>query len=173
MLLKEIILQINWVDVLVLILLFRISYVGFYKGLASELIPAIGTYAALIIALHYYSRMAIYIADHTPLNEGYSRLICYLLLILIVKFLIFNVIESFLIGRIVEIHVVSLVDKIGGLILGIIRGALLVSLIIIALEITPIVYITDSVNVRSLTAGKFSQAGRLVYYKTAAFLKMR
>ena len=53
----DIIRRINWVDLLVVILILRISYVAFQEGLSHEIFPIIGGVVIIIVNLHYYERI--------------------------------------------------------------------------------------------------------------------
>lgn len=170
--LSEILSRINWVDILILLLLFRISYVGFIRGLGSEIIPFLGILVALIISLHYYSKWGKFITSHTPIPIAFSELLSFLGLVFVIKY-IFHLIESLIAGKIVTINIASLYDNIGGLIIGAIRGILLVSLVLIALDIAPFDYIDYSINKKSLMGRKFLSIGRFVHKKATAFFRIK
>lgn len=170
--LSEILSRINWVDIVILILLFRISYVGFNRGLGSEIIPFLGILIALIVSLHYYSKWGNFITKHTPIPIAFSQLLSFLGLIFVIKY-IFHLLESLIAGKLVTINIASLYDNIGGLIIGAIRGILLVSLVLIALDIVPFDYIDYSINKKSLMGRKFLSIGRLVHKKATAFLRIK
>lgn len=170
--LSDIAFRINWVDALILILLFRISYVGLNGGLASEVIRFIGIFTSFIIALHYYLSVGNFIASHTPISSGYASLITFIGLIFIIKY-IFRIIESYIMGKVITIHIASIYNTIGGLIIGVMRGILLVSIVVMALSITPIEYINHSATKNSVLGNKFLNIGRGVYYKTSRFLRLK
>ncbi len=60
----EILKQINWVDVLAAIIILRISYVAFQDGLSHEIFPLIGIIGTVVLALHYYNKLAIFISQN-------------------------------------------------------------------------------------------------------------
>ncbi len=167
--LLDIIKSINWVDLVVLILLFRTSCAGFNKGLGSQIFPLIGIYIALIIALQYYSSVGNFVIGHSPLKSDYSYFISYFCLAALVIYIV-HLIESFIIGKIVTIHIVSLIDKIAGLCVGIVRGILLVSVVVIGLSLTPFDYVYTSVNEGSLIGKKFLTIGHSIFRRTTMFL---
>ena len=169
---NEIIPHINWVDVIILILLFRISYAGFSRGLASESIPLIGVFTALNIALHLYLNVGNFIARYTPLTSTYSYLISFIALSFITKY-IFQLIEAFVVGKVVTIHIASIYDNIGGLIVGVIRAILLVSIVMIALSMLPIKYMDYSVKEKSFMGKKFIRVGHTVHAKTSQLLRLK
>ena len=45
---------LNWVDVFVVILLIRITYIAVKTGLSVEVFKSLGTVCAVYLALHYY-----------------------------------------------------------------------------------------------------------------------
>jgi len=56
----EILSKINWVDVLVLILILRTSYVSLQDGLSHEILPLVGSICMLVFSLHYYTKIAAF-----------------------------------------------------------------------------------------------------------------
>ncbi len=162
--------RINWVDILILILLFRISYIGFIRGLGSEIIPLAGIIVTLIISLHYYPQAGTLISNHTPLPKSCSDLICFITLVLLTKYL-FNVFDVIIIRKVISIQLAFLLDKIGGLIFGVIRGTLFVSIVLIGLLLVPSDYIQKSVKIDSFMGRKFIEIGHNIHDRATGSLK--
>jgi len=169
--LSDVISRFNWVDVLILILLFKICYVGFTRGLGSELLPLLGICGVLVITFHFYSQFGSVIANHSPLSGSAANFTTYIALAFITKY-IFHLIDILVIKKIVNVQILSIYDRIGGVIAGAIRAILLISVLVTALELAPFSYIRYSVKTKSITASFFIRTGAAVHKKIAAFLKI-
>ena len=55
--------ELNWVDILVLILIFRVCYISLRTGLVVEFFKLFGTLAAIYLSLHYYPAVSGMIKD--------------------------------------------------------------------------------------------------------------
>ncbi|MBL7068457.1 MAG: CvpA family protein [Candidatus Omnitrophica bacterium] len=170
--LLDILSRINWVDVLILTILFRICYVGFNRGLANEAVPLIGIYAALVISLHFYAPIGNFISGFTSINKNHAYVLCFVSLAAFTNY-VFSIIEAYIVSKVMQIHVASLLDRIGGLFFGILRGILLASVVITALELIPIKYLDDSIYKRSLLGTRFLNIAKGAHNKTFSFLGVR
>jgi len=159
--LDTLIAKVNWVDVLVLILLIRISYRGFIRGFSSEILPLLGTFLLLIISLHNYAFIGQLVSAYTPLTRPISNLIAFSILTGIVIFL-FNMATK-IIQKMVRVEVISFVQHAGGLILGFIRASLTISLVLIFLVLIPIRYLDSSIKDRSVLGMKFLKIGPVIH----------
>lgn len=169
---SDILQYINWVDILILTLLVRLCYVGFERGLSSEITPVIGTYIALIISLHTYFQIGDVIATYTPLPSTFTYFISFVGLAVLINYIVF-LFDLNIVKKIITVQIVSLYNKIGGLVAGALRGILLISIVVIALELVPIGYITYSVAQRSLLASRFSRIGETIHRETTACLGIK
>ena len=145
--LLEIIRKLNWVDLVIIILLFRIGYVSLKNGFSLELFKLLGTAAAIYLSLHYYTFCSDWVGGRTPfLKRGmpleYLDFICFIALALL-GYLIFMGLR-FAFYRFIKLEAVPRLNKWGGLVLGAIRGSLLVSLITVALVTSTIGYLKES-----------------------------
>ena len=161
---------INWVDIIVLILLFRTSYIGFTRGLGNEVMPLIAIFIALIASLQFYEQIARFIASHTPLSSPHASFLFFIFIAMIIL-LVFRFFNKLLVGRDSAVHVATMYDSACGLILGVLRGILLVSLVVYALWLTPSVYVSSSVEEKSLLAKKFLKIGPLVRKRAMYVIK--
>lgn len=141
--------KINWVDLLIVILLIRSSYVGFSKGFGWELFRFIGCICAILSAVYYYEALSRLIGDYFPVVSPVSNLLSFTGIYVAVLFII--KIINILIAKIIKIEAVSAFEKFGGLLLGFLRGALLTSLLLISLAFTPLPYFEKSIKERSYT----------------------
>ncbi len=161
---------INWVDIVILILLFRACYVGFIRGLGSELMPLIFTFTSLVVALQFYKSMGGFIASHTPLSPPHANFLIFFT-IMFISIVLARVVMRVLVGKSENAHVATMFDSGGGLFFGILRGILLVSFVTYALWLTPSEYISTSVSPGSFLGKKFLKIGPAVHEKTMGVLK--
>jgi uncharacterized membrane protein required for colicin V production len=161
--LAEIFQNINWVDLLVVILLIRSSYVGLTKGFGWELFRFLGYLSTAIAAVYFYEYASQLLGDYFPVIYSFSNLVSftgiYAVILFIFKFI------NLLIEKIIKIETFSTVEKIGGLFLGFLRGAILISLLLISLVFTPVPYFEKSVRERSYTGQVALKAVPFLYDK--------
>ena len=165
----EILTKINWVDVLIVILIVRTSYVSLQDGLSHELLPLVGSVCMLIFSLHYYTKIAAFLY-----YMGFTIPMVFLDLVgFIAAFvcigLLFKLIKLF-IDKIIKVSWHPLIERFGGLIAGVVRGAVLTSTILIIIVLIPLPYLQWSVRDRSLTGVYFLRIGPVIYEKLSAVL---
>jgi len=145
--LLDVLKQFNWVDVLIVIVLFRICYVAMKTGIIVELFKLLGTVLAIFLAYHNYTGLADFLLERFAIKVvpiefldfvafgillGLGYLVCLLLRI------------AFF--HIAKVETVSLLNRWGGLVLSIGRGILFVSIVTYLLTISTITYFKDSVD---------------------------
>jgi len=144
--LLNIIKQFNWIDIFVIILLFRICYISIRSGLAIEIFKVSGTVLAIFLSFHYYTNLADIVklrftGGKVPIE--FLDFFCFVFLAML-GYLIIAVLCKVLL-RFIKIEAVPALDKWGGLTLGVVRGFLLSSVVIYVLLISSINYFKDSV----------------------------
>jgi uncharacterized membrane protein required for colicin V production len=140
--------QFNWLDIFILITIFRICHIAIKGGFTTELFKFLGTITAIYLSMHYSVLIADYIRGSLPI-EGKVSLelidsLVFLSLAILGYFLFVLLRNAF--NNFVKIETVSVLNKWGGLILGGFRSVLLVSLISFTLVISSIPYFKDSVG---------------------------
>lgn len=139
--------QFNWLDIFVVILLLRISYIAIKNGFSIELFKLLGTVLATYLSLHYYLIFADYIATRTGANNIPSAYLTSFVLVAlaIAGYLVFALLRN-IFYRFIQMDAVPNLNKWGGLLFGLSRGVLLVSLIIFILVISGSGYLKGSVS---------------------------
>ncbi|MFA6078394.1 MAG: CvpA family protein [Candidatus Omnitrophota bacterium] len=165
----DIVNHINWVDVLVAILLIRISYVAFQEGFTHEVFPLVGSIIVIVTSLHWYMTLGDLISRTffnlpVQVTDFLGFLIIALAANIIVK------LTSGLLNKIVKMQWHPLIEKFGGLILGIARASVVASLVLAVLALTPLPYLQRSIRDKSLTGVYFLRIGPSIYSKVAGFL---
>lgn len=143
----EIFNQSNFLDIFIVILLFRICYIAYNTGLAIESFKLLGVIFATYISLHYYTSVSDTI-QRNLLPKGmpleFADFLIFLTLA-IVAYLGFVVIRS-IFYRFIKLEAVPAFSKFGGLFLGIVRGLFVTGLLVYVLSISSISYLTSSVK---------------------------
>jgi len=165
----QILSKINWVDVFVLILMVRMSYVAFMDGLSHEIFPLIGSTVVFILSLHYYKILGEMISQGmgnipTEITNFLSFVVIVIVAGFIVKFL------KIIIDKIVKVQWHPVIEKFGGLFAGIVKAYIITAIILTMMSLVPLSYVRWSVKDRSLTGKYFLVAGPEAYSKFKVFL---
>ena len=140
--------QCNWVDVFVVIVLMRTTYIAIKNGIFISFFKLLGTLFACYLSLHYYIRLADLLKKYIP-NSAVVSLEAWdffsVLILMLVGHLVFVVLrETFF--RFIKAETVSFLNRWGAMILGVARGFIFVSLVIFLLSIPLVNYLTQSVK---------------------------
>ncbi len=137
--------QINWIDIVVLILLIRTSYVGLSRGLTKDFFSFLAIIITTCFSIHYYELLAGFLTSHMDFLNNKTAILLSFMLLVIGSLLIFKIFV-YLISQLIKIEFASFLEKIGGLIIGIVYGFLLSSLLIIILSFSETDYIQGSLR---------------------------
>lgn len=140
--------QFNWLDIFVLIMIFRICYIAVKSGFTTELFKFLGTITAIYLGMHYAVLISDYIRKQMPVTDKVSLqfIDCVVFLLLVILGYLLFVLVRNVSKNFIKIEAVSALNKWGGLILGGFRSILLVSLISFTLAIPGIPYFKNSVQ---------------------------
>lgn len=165
----EIISRINWVDVLVLILMVRMSYVALRDGLSHEIFPFIGTILIVVFCLHYYNKLGFFLSQNLaniPLEI--SNFISFLILVAVLGFLV-KLLKG-LLDKIIKVEWHPVIEKFGGLVVGIARAYIVTGIVLMVLALMPLSYLQWSIRDKSLTGRYVLMAGPEIYDRVSRFL---
>ncbi len=153
--------RINWVDILIVILLIRTSYIGARTGLSTEIFKMIGVLLGLFFGMKYYSLIGSWMASKVSfppeVSEGIAFLILFLISILSLKLL------SLGLQKIVKLTFADKLNKWGGFVIGLLRGGLILSILFAFFGIIQIDYLVKSVEERSLTGPAIQKIAPFTY----------
>jgi len=165
----ELVTKINWVDVLVIIIMARLSYVAFQDGLSHEIFPLLGSIFTVIFSIQYYHKIAYSIYQYiAKVPIVILDFITFSVLVIATGF-IFKFIKV-LLDKIIKVTWHPLIEKFGGVITGIIRASIVTSTVLIILALIPLPYLQWSIRDRSLTGMYFFNIGPEIYIKASSFL---
>jgi uncharacterized membrane protein required for colicin V production len=140
--------EFNWVDIFVLIILFRICYVSLKNGFLLELFKLLGTVAAIYCSMHYYTWVSDLIRALLKLGKD-GQLVFFdfisFVVLAILGYALFWILRE-LITRLFKAEAVPTLAKWGGLVVGVARAFLFLSLLLFAMYISPLGYMHDSVS---------------------------
>ena len=160
----ELLQKINWVDILAVIIMLRISYVALQDGLSHEIFPLIGTTGTAVICLQYYHKIALFLADNVvKLPIAFLDVVIFLVLVIVVG-LTFKLLRV-LVDRIIKVTWHPLAEKFGGLVCGVLRASVVVSMVLIILALMPLPYLQWSIRDRSLTGMYFLRIAPNIHSK--------
>jgi len=143
----EILAKFNFLDFIILIVLFRICYIAAKTGLSVEIFKFFGVIFSTYLGLHYYTTLSDliqrrFLPQDMPLE--FMDFITFLLLI-ILGYLCFVVLRS-IFFRFIQLNAIPKINQIVGLILGIGRGFLVIGLLTFTLGISSVTYLSSSVK---------------------------
>lgn len=131
--------QFNWIDILIIICVLRMCYVGLKRGFGIEIFKVINLIFCCFVALHFYYAFAEFLNGKLPvLPLDAAVIFCYVLLICVITILFRILREGFFV--LVKNDSINPISKFLGLFLGFIRGTLISSLIIFGLIISTVHY---------------------------------
>ncbi|MFH1995741.1 MAG: CvpA family protein [Candidatus Omnitrophota bacterium] len=145
--------RVSWVDVFALILLLRIVYGAYHRGLSRDFFSLTGSILNVAISLRYYSSIGGLASDFIPgISEHILKLAAFVLLVIMIGVIL--KITFFILEKSVKIHLNNTVEGLGGAVSGILRGSITISIIFCIMALVPIPYMQRSIAFDSLT-GKF------------------
>ena len=165
----ELITKINWVDVLVAILMLRISYVAFRDGLSREIFPFIGTVLIMILAVHYYTVLGLF-ASRNMVNMPIelANFLSFLLLVVVLGFLVRLL--RVVLDKIVQVQWHPIMEKFGGLAVGIMKAYVITGIVLMTLSLMPLSYLRWSIKDKSLTGKYILRSGPEMNDRVGIFL---
>lgn len=139
--------QFNWIDIVVLILLFRMTYIAIKNGLPIELFKLLGIISAIYLSMHYYILCSAYLKERAVIKNIPLEFLTFLsfIVLAILGYLIFIILRK-VFYRFINVEPVQRLNKWGGFIVGIARGILVISLLMFISVISNINYLNNSVK---------------------------
>ncbi|MFH0764389.1 MAG: CvpA family protein [Candidatus Omnitrophota bacterium] len=165
----DIITRLNWVDILIVIIMLRTSYVAFQDGLSHEIFPLIGAFLSLVLSLAYYKKIAFIISQNIGgMPISISSFMSFVIIFAAVIF-VFKLVRL-VFDKIIKVTWHPLIEKFGGLLAGAVKASIITSAILIALVLLPLSYLKWSITDRSLIGMYFLKVGPSIYAKASQIL---
>lgn len=153
--------KFNWVDVVFVILLFRMGYLGLKSGFLFEIFRFFGLLAAFLFSFNNYVLLSRLIVGHINWDTERLDLVSFLVIFLGVL-LIFKILLG--LARLAsKIEDVSGISRVLGLLLGLSRGILLVGLLYTLFVNSHFEYLAESAEEKSYSSQYISKVLPFVY----------
>jgi len=155
--------QLNWVDILILVVFLRFIFISLKQGLGVEFFKLSGSLFAAYLALHYYFSLATFLNGYTGSiipEIHFQELIAFVILFAL-GYLFFWAIRLSTF-RFLSAQVYSELSKWGGFVCAVLRSFVSSSLILFALVIPGNAYFKDSVRY-SFSGYYFSKVAPATY----------
>ena len=153
--------RINWVDVLAVILLVRMGYIGFRLGLGAELLKLAGLTSGFFAGFRYYQQVGDGLAQNTFLSVEWASVLALGAIVIASYFLVTR--AARLLEKLVQVNFEKKVNQIGGLLAGLTRGLLVSSVILVACQQLPAPAMQESIRENSLSGPLVSKMAPAVY----------
>ena len=161
--------RINWVDIITVILLIRMGYMGFRLGLSAELIKGLATVGGLCTGFRYYQGFGDQVARWSFLGIEWAAAVVMLglaALVYLVLTWLFRRVEGLM-----QISFESHLSQLGGLSVGLVRALLVVSVVLVACMQLPSSTLQESIQKHSLTGSRVVRMAPAVYDSIMGFVK--
>lgn len=147
MMIIDIISQLNFLDIIILIILFRILYIAIKTGLAIELFKLLGVIFSTYVSLHYYTSISDLIQRRFLPKVAVLEFVDFIIFLVLaaLAYLGFVALRS-IFYRFMSLEATPKLNKFGGLILGLIRGFFVIGLLVFTLTICSVKYFSQAVE---------------------------
>ncbi len=153
--------RFNWIDLLSIVLILRMSYSGMRSGLATELARGIAVLVALVVCLRLYPGVAYMMTQRAGINPGWATAVAFA--VTAIGPYLSTRLTLFLAQKLVTLQFISVLERGGGLAAGVVRGILVTSLVLNFLQVLPSGYLKASIAERSLMGQSISMVAPIVY----------
>lgn len=133
----------NWIDIFVVIILLRSTYIGIKKGFAVELLKICALVANIFISFHYYVRFAEALRARISIPEDFLEFISFVFLLGILSF-VFKFIR-FGFFYFLKVETSNFLNKTVGFILGFLRGIMWASIFLFVFFLSGQSYLKGSI----------------------------
>lgn len=143
--LNDFITHSNWVDILVLIIVFRIGYIAMRTGIMTEVFKFGGVICSIYISSHYFTILSDFIKQRIPGEFMSLEFLDFLsfTILLTLGYLIFILLRN-ICRNFIKLDSPSIINRWMGLALGILRGYLISGIVIFAMVISSVAYLKNS-----------------------------
>lgn len=133
--------DVNWIDILFLILLLGMIYKGSKTGVGGQVVSLVGGFALVFVSVKYYSLASEALFGF--LLQKWSKPASFLAIIVII-FIIIKVLERIMI--VISGDEVASIERVGGVLVAALRAAMFCGLVGMFLLLIPADYIQKSVT---------------------------
>ncbi len=135
--------QLNFLDLIVLVIFLRVCYIGSRMGFSVEIFKLSGVLTATYVSMHYYTRLSDLVQKRFMSGSMPVEFIDFLFfLLLIVAVYFFFVFLRSLLFRFIQLNTIPKINQLAGFILAIARSFLITGLLAYSLAICSVSYVT-------------------------------
>lgn len=124
----------NWLDVVLIIVIIRIVFIGVVQGLVVEFFKILGIFFATFLGLHYFIRGGKFLHQALAMPSGVAEMISFLIVVSLVVLTFKFIREGWLL--ILKMEAKPGFSQWGGGALGAVRGLLICSLVLFFIYLT-------------------------------------
>ncbi len=151
----------NWVDIVALVFLARMGYIGFQMGLGTELAKLTGLLAGIVVAFRYYQEVGDALAKQSFLGMEWAAGLT-MLVILVVCYLAVSWLLR-LLEKVMQVSFQQNLNQIGGLVAGLFRGLLVTSVVWVICQQLPSDYLHQCIREKSFSGAAVEKIAPGVY----------
>jgi uncharacterized membrane protein required for colicin V production len=156
----------NWFDVVVLIGLGYGAWSGIRTGLTGELIRGIGWILTVVLALHFYQPLGLWLSDKISVTREFGHLVAFIS-ITFIMYLIQLAIRSAVHKRVKRFKFGVVLENVGGFIAGLVRMLLVMTFLSVMLCLMRSPFWHQQVGINSAfgsyVASQFPAVEEMVY----------
>lgn len=141
--------KFNWIDIVVIALIFITSYRGFKKGIIVEMFKLLSIVLAIYISVHYFSLASDLLFHYFPVAKLVIWDFISFALLAVSAYFAVTVLRSVFL-RFIKVEAAGSFNKWGGLLTGFLRGVLTVSMLFLLFYFSTVGYLKESVQKSSL-----------------------
>ncbi|NLE65295.1 MAG: CvpA family protein [Elusimicrobia bacterium] len=130
--------QINWVDLLALVIIVRLAHVGFTAGSISEIVKMLGAFLTVFICFHYYV-VAGGLLQKIKVPQDFSYILGFLILWGITFFIMWLSRQG--LSAIFAVESRIAIDQWFAVVLALLRSLIVVSLVMFVFLLSPLGYL--------------------------------
>jgi uncharacterized membrane protein required for colicin V production len=146
----ELLKSLDWVDILVAVLAVKMLFTSFKTGFVTEFMKTLGLFIALVVAFHYYSKVALMLGGSVALTLPILQVIVFAGIWLVIVTAMKYIREGLFL--VFTVQTISLVDRWGAAVVSVGRFFLTAGMLLF------IFLLTDDPYMERMTRSSLSQA---------------
>jgi membrane protein required for colicin V production len=147
---KEFMGNLNFTDLIAVLVILRLLYVGSSMGVGSQIMPLLWAFATFFSMIMFYPPISLFLQN--SLGVRFATSIFVALLLIVILWIVLKIfLSKFSKGS--QLSEIIKIEKYAGMFIGLLRGLLICGIILVLITTVPIVELNDKVST-SLFAGK-------------------
>lgn len=142
---RQILTQLNWIDILVIVIIIASAYKGSKSGFSAEIFKLIGLILSVYLSLHYFSQASDLLTKYAPvIGVVFADFFCFLIIAALTY--LSMVLLRGVFTKFVKTEATAVLDRWGGMFLGTLKGLLFISLLFLLFYLSSVPYLTASLK---------------------------